>query len=85
MWVVYVLQSLRDGNLYIGCTENLQQRINYHNKGYVQSTKHRAPLKIIYTENYSDKYQAFNRERYYKSAKGKKEIKEKILNRSGIV
>ena len=78
MHTVYVLQSLKDNNFYIGCTSNLEKRLLEHNKGGVRSTKYRKPFKIIFREEYSDKYIAFNKERYYKTAKGKKELKTKI-------
>ena len=84
MHVVYVLKSEKDGNLYIGCTGDIKERLKYHNEGKVRSTRNRRPLILIFKEEYLDKYQAYNMERYYKSAKGKKELKVKI-NLCGIV
>lgn len=78
MFTVYVLKSEKDGKLYIGCTSDVERRIQYHNEGKVFSTKSRRPFVLIFKEEYADKYQAYNIERYYKTAKGKKEIKEKI-------
>ncbi|MFH1608877.1 MAG: GIY-YIG nuclease family protein [Patescibacteria group bacterium] len=78
MYYIYVLKSKKDNNLYVGYTENLQNRLNYHNAGKVRSTKHRVPFEILYFETYEDKYKAFNTEKYYKTAKGKKELKSKI-------
>ncbi len=78
MHFVYVLQSEKDGNLYIGCTSDISKRLKEHNRGMVRSTKSRAPFKLLYTEEYPDKYEAFRIERFYKSAKGKREVKEKI-------
>lgn len=80
MHVVYVLKSEKDGNLYIGCTSNLNERIAAHNSGKVRSTKSRVPLELIFSESYVDKYQAFLAERMYKTAKGKRILKEKIKN-----
>lgn len=74
MQVVYVLKSEKDGNLYIGCTSDLDKRLICHNKGQVKSTKSRRPLKLIYSEKFDNIYEAFGKERYYKSAKGKKEL-----------
>jgi len=74
MHYVYVLKSKKDGNLYIGCTENIEKRLGYHNSGRVRSTKNRVPFEILFYESYDDKYEAFNMERYYKTAKGKKEL-----------
>ena len=76
---VYVLKSLKDNKLYIGCTGDLLKRIVAHNKGAVASTKGRLPLNLIYSEEYQDKYEAFYKERYYKSAKGKRELLSKLV------
>jgi putative endonuclease len=78
MQIIYVLQSAKDNNLYIGCTSNLEKRISEHNKGRVKSTKSRRPFHLIYSEMFEDKYEAFFTERFYKSAKGKKELQLKI-------
>lgn len=75
MYFVYVLKSKKDGNLYIGCTKDILERIKYHNSGKVRSTKSRIPFEILYSETYDNKYEAFNKEKYYKTAKGKKELK----------
>ena len=84
MYSVYVLKSEKDGNLYIGCTSDIEKRIQYHNSGKVFSTKSRRPFVLIFKEEYKDKYEAYNNERYYKTAKGKKELKLKIIH-CGIV
>ena len=84
MYSVYVLKSEKDGNLYVGCTSDIGKRIQRHNSGKVSSTKGRRPFILIFKEDYSDKYLAYNNERYYKTAKGKKELKEKIKH-CGIV
>lgn len=84
MYIVYVLQSLKDNNFYIGCTSNLEKRLLDHNRGKVKSTKSRRPLKLILKEEYLEKYQAFYKERYYKTARGKKELRIKIRN-CGVV
>ena len=84
MYSIYVLKSEKDGNLYIGCTSNITKRIQYHNSGSVSSTKNRRPFILIFKEEYLDKYQAFNKEKYYKTVTGKRELKEKIKH-CGIV
>jgi len=80
MYYIYVLKSEKDGKMYVGCTSDIENRLHYHNSGKVLSTKGRRPFNLIFTEAYADKYQAFEKERYYKTAKGKKEIKKKIEN-----
>lgn len=78
MHYVYVLKSKKDNNLYIGCTQDIKERLKYHNSGKVKSTRHRTPFEILFYEAYDDKYQAFNVERHYKTAKGKRELKLKL-------
>lgn len=67
MCTVYILYSLRDEGLYVGCTMSLEKRLKEHNVGRVLSTKNRRPLELIHKEELSDKGKAFNRERFLKS------------------
>ena len=69
---VYVLKSQKDGNLYIGCTGDVAARILQHTKGQVRATKGRLPVELVYKEEYSDRYEAFRMERFYKTPKGKR-------------
>ena len=78
MHTVYVLKSEKDSNLYVGCTSDIHKRIKLHNSGAISSTKSRRPFVLIFKEDYSDKYEAFNKEKYYKTAKGKRELKNKV-------
>ena len=75
---VYVLRSLKDGNLYVGMTSNIVTRLKKHQAGGVMSTKHRRPLEIVYAEECLDRVSARKREKYFKSGPGHQEIK-KIL------
>jgi putative endonuclease len=72
MQVVYVLQSQKDGNLYVGCTADINERVLAHNGGKVRSTQARRPFVLIYQEGYDDKYEAFRMERFYKDSERKK-------------
>ena len=78
MHYVYVLISLKDGKLYIGCTQDLKKRFSLHNSGGVPSTKERMPFKLLYYEAFIDKHDAFVREQWLKTGWGKKHLK-KIL------
>jgi len=71
MYYVYVLKSLKDGNLYIGQTSNLGKRFQYHNSGRVKSTKRRAPFELIYADKFSTRGEAMKRERFLKDIKSK--------------
>ncbi len=76
----YVLQSSKDLNFYVGYTNNLNKRIEDYNKGKVTSTKNRAPLKLIYWEGCLNQQDATHREKYLKTAWGKRYIKHRIKN-----
>lgn len=77
-YFIYILYSLKDKRLYVGCTSDLESRIKKHNDGNVISTKNRRPLVLIYSEDFQDKAEAFNRERFLKSLWGAR-FKKKIL------
>jgi putative endonuclease len=79
MYYVYVLRSLKDGNLYIGQTSNLDRRLQYHNSGRVKSTKRRVPFELIYAEEFSTRGKAMRKEKFLKSIKSK-DFKKKLRN-----
>ena len=78
MFYTYVLQSNRDKKLYIGCTENLKLRFETHNKGDVESTKDRRPLKIVYYEGCLNRKDALKREIYFKTTYGSRYLKGRL-------
>ena len=78
MWYVYILYSQKDKKIYIGCSSNLNKRMQRHNAGYVLATKHRRPLVLIHFEKFDNKGGAFQRERFLKSLWGSR-FKKKIL------
>lgn len=80
MFYVYILQSMKDKQLYIGFTDNLRKRILKHNTGKVFSTKSRRPLKLIYFEVCLNERDAKQRERYFKTGIGKRFIKNRLKN-----
>ena len=71
--------SQKDGNLYVGYTNDLKARFDKHNAGKVQATSYRRPLKLIYYEAYLDEWDARERERYYKTGWGRNYINKKLL------
>jgi len=62
---------MKDMNFYKGSTKNLKLRFEQHNKGLVEATKHRRPLKLIYYEACIDQADTRKRERYLKYYHGK--------------
>ncbi|MBK8522433.1 MAG: GIY-YIG nuclease family protein [Chitinophagaceae bacterium] len=66
---VYIL-FCNDGTYYTGCTNNLEERFTRHQKGYVDSTKNKLPVQIIFHCVFTDKTKAFEFEKYLKSVSG---------------
>ena len=75
---VYVLRSLKDGNFYTGLTRDLRVRLELHNSGRVPSTKNRVPLELVYWEGCLNEHDAAMREKYLKTAWGKRYIKGRL-------
>ena len=75
---VYVLRSLRDYQFYVGFTKNLPARLEAHNRGAIPSTRKRIPFELVYWEGCIDQADATKREKYLKSAWGKRYIKSRI-------
>jgi predicted GIY-YIG superfamily endonuclease len=66
--------------LYIGCTNNLKDRVKRHKNGQVKSTKDIRPVKLIFYACFSDKYLAYNFEKYLKSGSGRAFTKKHLIN-----
>jgi len=78
MYYVYVLRSRKDNQFYTGFAEDLKKRLDQHNKGYVEATRDRTPLDLIYYEACLSKYDAFKREKYLKTSYGKRYLKNRL-------
>ncbi len=66
--------------VYTGYTKDINKRVAEHNSGKVKSTKERRPLKLIYWEGCLNQQDATRREKYLKTAWGKRYIKNRIKN-----
>ena len=75
---VYVLRSAKDDQFYVGLTRDLRARLQLHNDGKVPSTKRRVPLELIYWEGCLNVSDAAQREKYLKTAWGKRYIKGRL-------
>ena len=76
MYFIYILQSLKDQRTYVGYTDNVERRFIQHNSGYVRSTKHRIPFKLLFTENFLTSAEVKKRELYWKSGAGRRKLKD---------
>lgn len=75
---VYVLRSLADQQFYVGLTNNLSTRLEAHNTGLVSSTKARVPFELVYWEGCLNRSDAAHREKYLKTAWGKRYLKTRL-------
>jgi putative endonuclease len=80
MHYVYVLQSERDGKLYIGHTDDLKRRFREHNNGLVPSTKKRTPFRIVYYEACNILEDAIKREKQFKTGFGRAYLKRRLTD-----
>jgi len=76
----YVLLSDQDGRFYIGSTGDLRARLRKHNSGAVPSTAYRRPLRLIYYEGCLSTDDARRRERYLKSGRGGRYLKQRLAS-----
>jgi putative endonuclease len=78
MYTVYVLQSLRYDYKYVGRTKNLDRRLSEHNAGKTRSNRMYRPFRILYAEEIQGYTQACRREKYLKSAAGRRFVRSRF-------
>ena len=76
-YFVYILKC-NDKTLYVGQTDNIDQRIAQHNDGLVTYTSKKLPVKLVYLESFQDRKTAFLLEQKLKKWSRKK--KESFIN-----
>ena len=78
--IMFYVYSLNCSNgSYVGCTDNLKERLERHKKGNVPATVKRLPLNLEFYIALKDRYKAFELEKYLKSASGRAFIKKHFL------
>ncbi len=79
-FIVYILFSETKNRFYIGFTSDMEQRIMRHNQKSKGFTGNVNDWKIVYTEKYDSKEEAYKRELQIKSWKSRIKIQELINN-----
>ena len=74
----YVLKSKNSDYCYKGHCEDLEARVKQHNSGSTISIKEYIPFEIAYFEEFSTRQEAILREKYFKSAAGRRFLKSKL-------
>lgn len=75
---VYCLSNTTNREIYVGISNDVERRLGEHNKGMNRYTKAFVPWRVIFKEPHPNYQSARVREKYFKSAAGKKHL-HKIL------
>lgn len=78
MQYTYVLLSDQKGRFYTGYTADLRQRLGQHKQGRVRWTASRQPVRLVYYEACLSHEDALRRERFLKSGKGKRFLRNRL-------
>lgn len=78
MYYTYVIYSEKILKYYVGYTSDLKKRISHHNLGLDRWTKRGTPWKLVYKEEYRNKHDAFLREKYLKTGKGREFFRAEV-------
>ena len=81
LWYVYFLE-LKNGDIYVGSTDDLRRRFASHQQGHVVSTCKYLPVILRSYVAVADEASARRLERYFKSGSGKAFAKKRFLQKS---
>ncbi|MCX6319743.1 MAG: GIY-YIG nuclease family protein, partial [Bacteroidetes bacterium] len=65
---------------YKGHCQDLEIRLRQHNAGMTQSIRHYIPFEVAYFEKFETEAEAIIREKYFKSAAGRRYLKKKLAS-----
>lgn len=80
MYYVYIIKSIKDNKFYTGITDNIDRRIEEHNRGKYStpSTLNRGPFHLIHVEIVVNRQEARLLEKYFKSGSGR-EVRNELF------
>ncbi len=76
MFYIYAIKSTVTNLVYVGFTEDIEERLNRHNSGTVKSTRPFKPFHLIHVELADTRLKARLLEKYFKSGYGKETLRE---------
>jgi putative endonuclease len=77
-YYVYILQSQKNQQFYIGSSNDPDNRLAGHNRGNTKSTSRYRPWKLVFTQKYDSKAKAIHIEKKLKRLK-RKDYLHKII------
>jgi putative endonuclease len=75
---VYILKSIEFDKFYTGKTDDIERRLAEHNSGRSMYSKRYRPWKVVYNEEFGTEAEATQRERFFKSASGRRWLKKNV-------
>ena len=72
---IYAIVSEMDGIIYVGMSRDCESRLKEHNSGKSSYTRGHIPWRLFYTEFVGDAISARSREKYFKTASGKRKLR----------
>ncbi len=72
-YITYIVQSA-SGQLYVGQTQNLHERLRRHNTNRSRFTSGRGPWELVYAEEFSTRAEAVKKERELKKRHSRKAL-----------
>jgi len=76
----YILRSLKNNKLYLGYTSDLKKRIKSHNSKQNKASKPNTPYELIFYSGFTNKYDAVECEKYFKTTAGWRRLKKMLKN-----
>jgi putative endonuclease len=76
-YYVYILRSLKNNDLYVGSTDDIENRLKRHNSGFIKSTKPYRPWELLEYKDYNSRSEAVKNERFFKTGQQKELLKRK--------
>ncbi|MEZ0324400.1 MAG: GIY-YIG nuclease family protein [Fimbriimonas sp.] len=82
MFFTYILQSSTSGRFYVGRTDDLDQRLHFHNTGQSHYTARKGPWVLVHKEAFTTRSDAAKREMEIKRWKSAVKIRELVSTSS---
>ena len=75
IYYTYIIESISSGNWYYGHTDDLEQRLQFHNDGANVSTRNKGPWFYIFVRPFDSRKEAIEFENYLKTSRNKEYIR----------
>jgi putative endonuclease len=80
VYITYILISKSKIKTYVGHTGDLKRRLDQHNRGSGIFSSRYRPWEVLYKEEFIKEIDSIKREKYLKSAAGRRWIKKNLFN-----